>query len=69
MRLLVLSDLHVEIWRDFAPKFDIAVSRPDVAILAGDIYTKTHAPAWAAGISPNIPILYARAATSFTVAP
>lgn len=58
MRLLVLSDLHVEIWRDFAPKFDVAVSKPDIVILAGDIHTKARAPTWAASVFPGIPVLY-----------
>lgn len=58
MRLLVLSDLHLEVWRDFAPKFDITVSKPDIVILAGDIHTKARAPAWAARVFPGIPVLY-----------
>jgi predicted phosphodiesterase len=58
MRLLVLSDLHLEVWRDFAPRFDTGVSRPDVVVLAGDIHTKGRAPAWAAQTFPGIPVLY-----------
>lgn len=58
MRLLVLSDLHLEIWRDFAPKFDVTVSKPDIVILAGDIHTKARAPSWAASVFPSIPVLY-----------
>lgn len=58
MRLLVLSDLHLEIWRDFVPRFDTKVSKPDVVILAGDIHTKARAPAWAAQTFPDIPVLY-----------
>lgn len=58
MRLLVLSDLHLEVWRDFAPRFDIGTSRPDVVVLAGDIHTKAHAPAWAAQTFPDTPVLY-----------
>ena len=46
MRLLVLSDLHLEVWKDFAPRFDTAASQPDVVVLAGDIHTKARAPAW-----------------------
>jgi len=58
MRLLVLSDLHLEVWRDFAPRFDTSASRPDVVVLAGDIHTKARAPAWAAKTFPNTPVLY-----------
>jgi Icc-related predicted phosphoesterase len=58
MRLLVLSDLHLEIWRDFAPRFDIHANRPDVVVLAGDIHTKARAPSWAAQTFPEIPVMY-----------
>ena len=30
MRLLVLSDLHREIWKDHGPAINLAVSRPDI---------------------------------------
>lgn len=58
MRLLVLSDLHLEVWRESAPKFDTEVSRPNVVVLAGDIHTKARGPAWAAKIFPDIPVIY-----------
>lgn len=58
MRLLILSDLHLEVWRDFAPKFGEKAGRPDAVILAGDIHTKARAPGWAAQAFPGIPILY-----------
>ncbi|MGJ9420708.1 metallophosphoesterase [Massilia sp. CMS3.1] len=58
MRLLVLSDLHLEAWRDFAPKFDTRASRPDVVVLAGDIHTKARAPAWAARTFSDTPVMY-----------
>ena len=32
MRLLVLSDLHHELWRELAPRIDPALSRPDAVI-------------------------------------
>ena len=48
MRLLILSDLHHELWREDAPRIDPAVSRPDVVILAGDINTGAKAVEWAA---------------------
>lgn len=58
MRLLVLSDLHLEMWRDFAPRFDIGASRPDIVVLAGDIHTRARAPAWAAQTFPDTPVMY-----------
>lgn len=48
MRLLILSDLHLEVWGEDTPAIDLATSRPDVVILAGDIATGNHAIAWAA---------------------
>ena len=58
MRLLVLSDLHLEVWGDRSPPIDTSASRPDAVILAGDIHTKGRAPAWAADTFPGIPVLY-----------
>jgi len=58
MRLLVLSDLHLEVWRESAPKFDTSTSRPDVVVLAGDIHTNARAPGWAASAFPEIPVVY-----------
>ena len=57
MRLLVLSDLHLEIWGERAPCID-ALSKPDVVILAGDIHTKARGPAWARATFPHVPVLY-----------
>ena len=48
MRLLILSDLHHELWRDQAPIIDPSISKPDAVILAGDINTDAKAVAWAA---------------------
>lgn len=48
MRLLILSDLHHELWRDQAPIIDPSVSKPDAVILAGDINTGAKAVTWAA---------------------
>jgi predicted phosphodiesterase len=39
MRILLLSDLHHELWRERAPEITPSVSRPDFVILAGDIDT------------------------------
>lgn len=58
MRLLILSDLHLEVWRQFGPKFDTSVSQPDLVVLAGDIHTRARGPDWAALTFPEIPVLY-----------
>lgn len=58
MRVLILSDLHHELWREHAPRIDITISRPDVVILAGDIDTGAKAVVWAAQTFPTTPVLY-----------
>ena len=58
MRLLILSDLHLEVWRQFAPPIRLSESRPDVGILAGDIHTGARAVPWAATTFPGLPVLY-----------
>lgn len=58
MRLLILSDMHLEIWGDRSPPIDISTSRPDVVILAGDIHTKGRTPAWTEEMFPGIPVVY-----------
>jgi predicted phosphodiesterase len=58
MRLLILSDLHHELWREHAPHIDPAVSQPDVVILAGDINTGAKAVEWAANNFKGLPVLY-----------
>lgn len=58
MRLLVLSDLHLEVWRDHLPRIDASISRPDVVILAGDIHTNFRAAYWAAESFPGLPVVY-----------
>lgn len=68
MRLLILSDLHREIWYrtqtrykgsvDPCPKIDLSISRPDVVILAGDIDVGTRAVAWADQAFPGLPVVY-----------
>lgn len=58
MRLLVLSDLHHELWRDRAPAINPGLSRPDAVILPGDIDTGAKAVQWAAETFPGIPVLY-----------
>jgi predicted phosphodiesterase len=58
MRLLILSDLHHELWREHSPLIDPSVSRPDVVILAGDINTGAKAVTWAAQTFPGLPVIY-----------
>lgn len=58
MRLLILSDLHHELWRNDAPQGDLALSCPDAVILAGDIDTGTRAVTWAASAFAGLPVLY-----------
>lgn len=58
MRCLILSDLHLEIWRDQSPAFDAAACQADVVVLAGDIHTGPTAVEWAARQFPRIPVVY-----------
>ncbi|WP_211369032.1 metallophosphoesterase [Pseudoxanthomonas jiangsuensis] len=67
--MLILSDLHRELWyppgkvreaywSDPFPKIDPAVSRPDVVILAGDIDEGTRAVTWIEATFPGLPVVY-----------
>jgi DNA repair exonuclease SbcCD nuclease subunit len=58
MRLLILSDLHLEVWRERIPNVGKSAGTPDVVILAGDIHTRSRAPGWAAKTFPGIPVVY-----------
>ena len=59
MRLLILSDLHLEVRPGNAPVFNLAASRPDVVILAGDIAPGgVGAVEWAARTFAPLPVLY-----------
>lgn len=58
MRLLILSDLHREVWGEMPIGIDLSVSRPDVVILAGDIDADAASVAWAERTFPRIPTLY-----------
>lgn len=58
MRLLILSDLHLEIRRGQPLGIDLAASRPDLVILAGDIDTGANAIGWAARMFPSHTVLY-----------
>lgn len=56
MKLLVLSDLHLEM-APFVPPVQ-AVRQADVVVLAGDIHTDTQGLAWAAQAFPGKPVVY-----------
>ncbi|MDY7577275.1 metallophosphoesterase family protein [Herbaspirillum sp. RTI4] len=58
MRLLILSDLHHELWREHAPVINPEISLPDVVILAGDINKGAKAVEWAARTFSEIPVMY-----------
>lgn len=58
MRILIVSDLHHELWLEHAPTIDPSVSRPDIVVLAGDINTGSKAVHWAATTFPGLPVLY-----------
>ncbi|PKO58616.1 MAG: metallophosphoesterase [Betaproteobacteria bacterium HGW-Betaproteobacteria-18] len=58
MRLLILSDLHREVWRKHAPAIDPANAAADVVILAGDIDVDARAVAWADTLFAGLPVLY-----------
>lgn len=58
MRLLILSDLHLEVWRENAPAIRPESSRPDVVILAGDIDQPARALAWAERTFAGLPVIY-----------
>lgn len=67
MRILVLSDLHFEVWRD-APKqaqellrrmqSRFHASQADLVVLAGDIDVGDRAVAWADQAFPDLPVIY-----------
>lgn len=58
MRILVLSDLHLEIRCEHAPTIDISISRPDLIVLAGGIHTDGRGVHWAADAFPSVPVIY-----------
>lgn len=58
MRLLVLSDLHLERCRGDLPRFDPVASKPDLVVLAGDINTGGAAVPWAAEMFAGLPVVY-----------
>lgn len=57
MRILILSDLHLDMWGGATPvrRPDPA---PDIVVLAGDIHVGARAVTWAAETFPSIPVLY-----------
>ena len=70
MRLLILSDLHREIWcreqtrspgdgkTEPLDRIDPSTSRPDVVVLAGDIDVGSRAIRWADETFRGIPVIY-----------
>jgi predicted phosphodiesterase len=58
MRLLILSDLHHELWREHAPRLKPSSNLCDVVILAGDIDSGANAVAWASQTFPDVPVVY-----------
>lgn len=58
MRLLILSDLHREIYANRDLGIDLAVSKPDVVILAGDIDKGSRSIEWASKTFAGLPVLY-----------
>ena len=58
MRLLILSDLHREVWGETPLGIDLEVSRPDVVVLAGDIDNNASGVEWARRAFPGITTLY-----------
>jgi len=53
MRILILSDLHIEF-----EAFEIDSSNVDVVVLAGDIHVKEHGFHWAVTKVKDIPVIY-----------
>src|ERR1700740_2743632 len=58
MRLLILSDLHREIYPNRDLGIDLTVSKPDVVILAGDIDKGPRSVKWASDTFNGLPVLY-----------
>jgi len=53
MKILILSDLHIEF-----ENYEIDLSGIDVVVLAGDIHVKDNGYKWAAENIKNIPVIY-----------
>jgi len=53
MKILILSDLHIEF-----EDYQIDISEVDVVVLAGDIHVKEHGYHWAEKNIKNIPVIY-----------
>jgi predicted phosphodiesterase len=58
MRLLILSDLHREIYPNRNLGIDLEISKPDVVILAGDIDKGPRSIEWASNMFAGLPVLY-----------
>lgn len=57
MRLLILSDLHLELWKNTGPRVDILKNTVDAVILAGDIDANDNGIFWAEKTFSGIPVL------------
>ncbi len=53
MRLLVMSDLHLE----FGP-LEVGPFQVDAVVLAGDVHVKTHGLEWIKAAFPHLPVIY-----------
>jgi predicted phosphodiesterase len=61
MRALIVSDLHLEFWKEHSPinRFRSSTEpKPDIVILAGDIHNGGKAVRWAAEMFEGIQVLY-----------
>lgn len=61
MRVLIVSDLHLEFWKEHTPVNIFRNSpepKPDVVILAGDIHNGAKAVRWAAEMFAGIQVIY-----------
>ena len=61
MRALIVSDLHLEFWKENSPMNLFKSSKepkPDIVILAGDIHNSAKAVKWAAEMFAGIQVLY-----------
>lgn len=58
MRILILSDLRLEIWRDQGSNINLDVSGPDIVMLAGDIASGAEGVRWAGRTFAGISVMY-----------
>lgn len=58
MKILTLSDLHLDQWSKYALQFDVTTSNPDLVVLAGDIHQGVRAVDWAKKTFAGLPVIY-----------